>query len=432
MGSDIARFRGAGICAISCGMPAMYGGAAADSAASPSPGDRFSDRARALFYARLAFLGIGLGVLAVPSWANYLGATGSRSFIVYFTVIAYSVANYLLLEHPRYGKPLTYLTLNFDVAALTAMVVTSGGLKSPMMAAQVLFTIFFALLFPRLLTILPPFLMLPIVARVDLILGGHSMPASDVFLVMFYAVLDAIAAYVLVYLSARDQRHMRQLRALSTMREEALITEERLRLAREIHDGLGGTLSTLIIQSEYIFRMAQDEALKAEITELKTQAEEAIEELRRSLTMMRRDFDLHKALEDYCARFTERTKVPCEMKVVGRRRRLPSEMQLAIFRTLQECLTNTQKHAQANRVDVKLKYDGDLVSITVSDDGVGFDTKKKKVGHYGLVNMVERARKFRGTVDVQSAPGAGVTAHVSLVIPTEGSHIAVMPIEDGA
>jgi signal transduction histidine kinase len=410
-------------------MPAMFGGAAAEAASLPSPGDRFSDRARALFYARLAFLGIGLGVLAVPSWSAYIGATGGSAFIVYFTVIAYSVANYLLLEHPRYGKPLTFVTLNLDLVALSLMALASGGLRSPMMAAQVMFTIFFALLFPRLVTILPPFLMLPIVARADLIIDGHPLSAADVFLLVFYGVLDAIAAYVLVYLNTRDQRHLRQLRALSTMREEAVITEERLRLAREIHDGLGGTLSTLIIQSEYIFRMAQDEALKAEITELKTQAEEAIEELRRSLTMMRRDFDLHKALEDYCARFSERSKVPCEMRVVGRRRRLPSEMQLAIFRTLQECLTNIQKHAQAHRVDVKLKYDGDLVSISVSDDGVGFDTTKKKVGHYGLVNMMERARKFRGTVDIQSAPGAGVTAHVSLVIPSEGSHVAVMPTE---
>jgi len=52
---------------------------------------------------------------------------------------------------------------------------------------------------------------------------------------------------------------------------------------------------------------------------------------------------------------------------------------------------------------------------------------EEKHGHYGLTNMVERARKFRGTLDIQSAPGAGTTVHVSLVIPTEGSHVAVSP-----
>lgn len=412
-------------------MPPQYGGAAADGALSaPVPtatADRFSDRARALFYARLSFLGIGLGLLAVPSWSAYVGATGTTAFAIYFAVIGYSVANYLLLDHPKIGRPLTFVTLNLDLVALGAMVIGSGGLKSPLLAAQVLFTIFFVLLFPRLFSLIPPLLMLPIVARVDLYLDEGSLLSEDAFLFVFYAALNAVAAYVLVYLNARDHRQMQQVRALSSMREEALITEERLRLSREIHDGIGGTLSTMIISSEYIYRMAKDEDLKAEVADLKGQAEEAIEELRRSLTMMRRDFDLHKALEDYCTRFTDRFKAPAVMKVHGRRRRLPSEMQLAIFRTLQECLTNVQKHAQAKQVDVKLKYDGDMVSITVSDDGVGFDTKKAKPGHYGLVNILERARKFRGTVDVQSAAGAGTTVHVVLVVPSEGSHVAVLP-----
>jgi len=412
-------------------MPPQFGGAALNPVTGPAidtaPGDRFSDRARALFYARLAFLAIGLGVLAVPSWSAYVGATGTTAFAVYFTVIGYSVSNYLLLEHPRIGRPLTFVTLNLDLVALGAMVIASGGLKSPVMAGQVLFTIFFVLLFPRLWALIPPLLLLPVVARIDQVIDGRTFAPDDVFLLVYYIMINAIAAYVLVFLNARDQRHLQQVRSLSSMREEALITEERLRLSREIHDGIGGTLSTMIIQSEFIYRMAKDDEMKTEIAELKGQAEEAIEELRRSLTMMRRDFDLHKALDDYCTRFAERAKVPTVMKVHGRRRRLPSEMQLAVFRTLQECLTNAGKHAQAKQVDVKLKYDGDLVSITVSDDGVGFDTAKKKPGHYGLVNIVERARKFRGTVDVQSAPGAGTTVHVVYVVPAEGSHVAQMP-----
>ncbi len=102
-------------------------------------------------------------------------------------------------------------------------------------------------------------------------------------------------------------------------------------------------------------------------------------------------------------------------------------MQLGLFRIMQECLTNTAKHAQAKQTEVQLKYDGDLVSVTVSDDGVGFDTTTPKHGHYGMTNMFERAKKFRGTVDLQSAPGAGTTVHVSLVIPLEGSHVQLLP-----
>lgn len=187
-------------------------------------------------------------------------------------------------------------------------------------------------------------------------------------------------------------------------------------------------MSTLIIQAEYCQRMTKDPQMKGEITELKTMAEEAIEELRRSLTMMRRDFDLHKALEDYCMRFQERSRSWCSFKVRGRPRRLPSDMQLTIFRILQECLTNTQKHAEAKNTDVRLKYDGEMVSLVVSDDGVGFEMgTQDKPGHYGLTNLLERVRKYRGTMDIQSAPGDGTTVHMTLVVPAEGSHVAFMP-----
>src|SRR5258706_4184654 len=104
-------------------MPPTFGGAAAaHPLIDPDITERFSDRARALFYARLAFLGIGLGVLAVPAWSTFLGATSSAAFIIYFAVIAYSVANYLLLDHPKYGRPFTFITLNLDLIALSTMI----------------------------------------------------------------------------------------------------------------------------------------------------------------------------------------------------------------------------------------------------------------------------------------------------------------------
>ena len=391
--------------------------------------DRFSDRARALFYARLSFLAIGLGVLAVPSWSNYLGATNQSAFWVYFGAIGYSVTNYLLLDHPRWGRPLTFLTLNLDLLALTAMVLASGGLESPIMAAQVLFTIFFTMLFPRFFTVIPPLLMLPAVARLDLLLSGPGLSDRQFFLLIWYAAVNAIAVYVIVYLHRVEVMHTKQLKILSENREESLIAEERLRLAREIHDGLGGEISTLIIQSEYLWHLAKDEQLKQEIADLKSQAEDAIDELRRSLTVMRRDFDLHKSIDDYCLRFHQRSKVEYDLRILGRIRRLPSEMQLAIFRIVQESLTNVHKHAEANKASVLLKYESDLITLTIADDGVGFDVNLPKHGHYGMTNLRERAKKFRGTVDFQSAPGQGTAIHVTLVVPLEGSHVQIAPIQ---
>ena len=389
----------------------------------PEKSERFSDRARALFYARLAFLAIGLCVLAVPDWSRLLGITDTVAFLVYFGVIAYSVANFLLIEHPKYGRPLTFVTLVLDLAALGLLVMPSGGLRSPMMAGHVIFAIFFVLFFPRWFALVPPLLALPAIAMFQ----PRALVSQEIFLMLWYATLSLVAAYVLLYLNKRDRLRIDQLKVLSKSQEAAIVTEERLRLAREIHDGLGGYMSTLIIQAEFCQRTAKDPSMVTEITELKGLAEEAIEELRRSLTMMRRDFDLHKALEDYCMRFQERSRAWCSFKVRGRQRRLPSEMQLTLFRILQECLTNAQKHAEAKNVDVRLKYDGEMVSLVISDDGVGCDDEaKNKKGHYGLTNLLERARKFRGTLDIQSAPGDGTTVHVTLVVPAEGSHVAFM------
>lgn len=393
--------------------------------------DRFADRARALFSARLVMLAIALCVLAVPSWSAFLGTTSTLAFAVYFSVLVYAIAHFLLVEHPVLGPPLTYATLVLDLVALTLLVLASGGLQSPVMAAHVMVTLFFVLLFPRMLALVPPFLFLPVVARLDVAFGEAALLSQGMFLVVWYTTLSLITVYVLLYLNTRDAARSEQLSALSKAQEDAIINEERLRLAREMHDGLGGNLSSLIMQMEFIQRRVRKQPeLVVEVTELKGMAEEAMEELRRSLTMMRRDFDLHQTLEDHVSRLVERSKgeVYADFKVRGRPRRLPSAMQLALFRILQEALNNIQKHAQARTVKVRLRYDTDMVNLTVADDGVGFDASTSADrGHYGLTNMVERAKKFRGTLEVQSAPGEGTTVHATLVIPEQGSHMLMLP-----
>ena len=168
-------------------MSVQFGGAAAvdptqggDGAEDPAIMERFSDRARALFYARLAFLAIGLCVLAVPSWSQFLGITDTAAFIVYFGVIAYSVTNFLLIDHPKLARPVTFATLVLDLAALAALVTPGGGLRSPMMAGHVMYTIFFVLFFPRRLAIVPALLMLPLVA----FLQEGALVSQGVFLML--------------------------------------------------------------------------------------------------------------------------------------------------------------------------------------------------------------------------------------------------------
>jgi two-component system, NarL family, sensor histidine kinase DegS len=379
--------------------------------------DRFVARARALFYARMMFLTLGLLILAVPEWSGYFGLTGPLAFGGYFTMLLYSVANFLVIDHPKAGRWVTYFTLCFDLIIMVVLIVkpqVNGGLQSPLLATQLLFTTLFAILYPKPLAILPPLLALPITTRLDLLLN-RSVTAIELLTLLWYSALNFIIVYVVVYLNEREAAAHREVVELQGDLKELAIVEERNRLAREIHDGLGASLSSMIIQAEYILSLEKDGSLRTEIGELKATAEESIEELRRNLRMMREDFELAQGLEDYVKTFRERTQLDIRFERSGVPRRMSPDAQLALFRILQEGLSNTAKHAQAQVVHVKLDFTEGRVHLTVRDDGKGFDPKKTPRGHYGLLNMRERAMKLGGEIIVDSAPGAG--ALVSFSIP---------------
>lgn len=377
--------------------------------------EKFITRARALFYARMAFLTIGLALLAVPAWGYALGVRGHMGFVVYFAMLFYSVANFLVVEHPVVGVRATFVTLCLDLLVVVYLIAASGGLHSPLLAAQLMYTTIFVVMFPKPLAILPPLLTLPVVAKIDQILGIRPLVVIDLLILIWYSALNFITVYVLVYLNEREEASHREVVALERDLQALAVVEERNRLAREIHDGLGSTLSTLIIQSEYLLNIAREEQLKQEISELKSCAEEAIDELRRSLKMMREDFELAGAIDDYCRTFSERRKLPVKVIRNGLPRTLPNDAQLTIFRVLQETLNNASKHAQASEVTVTLEFAENLLRLAIADDGVGFDTSAIPRGHYGILNIRERASKIGGNVDVESAAGKGTC--ITLEIP---------------
>ncbi|HYO52535.1 sensor histidine kinase [Archangium sp.] len=380
--------------------------------------ERFMARARALFYARLMFLTLGLLILAVPRWSLYFGfgPQGTFAFAGYFTMLLYSVANFLVIDHPKAGRWVTYITLCFDLVIMVVLIArpqVGGGLQSPLLATQLLFTTLFAILFPNPLAILPPMLALLLTTWLDL-LFNRDVTAVEVLTLLWYSALNVIIIHVLVYLSGREAAAHREVVELQGDLKEIAVVEERNRLAREIHDGLGASLSSMIIQAEFILGMAKDDSLRSEIQELKTTAEESIEELRRNLRMMHEDFELTQGLADYVKTFGDRTQVDLRFERSGLPRKLSPDAQLAFFRILQECLSNAVKHAEPRQVRVKLDYDADQVHLIVHDDGKGFDPRRTPRGHYGLLNMRERAMKLGGILIVDSAPGHGTRVSFSL------------------
>ncbi|HET9754565.1 MAG TPA: sensor histidine kinase, partial [Myxococcales bacterium] len=416
-------------------------------AAGPSEGtgrtrafqeDRFLTRARALFYARLAFLVLGLGVIGVPAWSAAFGIRSANAFAVYLVMVAYSAANYLLLPRRRIGKALTFATLCADLCVLVWLVSATGGLRSPLLAAQLLFTILFVVLFPSPLAVIPPLLTCPVVARIDQIMGGGGRAQIDLFILLWYSAIDCILVYVMVYLNERDRLKHRELRKLSAAVRDMAIVDERNRLAREIHDGLGGVLSSVVIQSEYLLNMIDGSEVRSrlsgdtearaaiiptirkELSDLHQAAEDSIDELRRSLRMMKEDFDLVAALGEFCGKAAARHRLEVRFATVGTPRVVGPESQLALFRVLQEAVANVARHCgKGTEVEVTLTFTLGQAALRIHDHGKGFvvpaaSEALSPEGHYGLANMRERANKVGGKFRMASGPGQGTTIELTV------------------
>jgi len=380
--------------------------------------ERFATRARALFYARLALMAIGLGVLAVPAWHRALNIPLPSGVYFYLLVLGYQVGSYLWVGR-RFARVVIFTTLCLDLLVFLFLVAASGGIKSSLMPTQLVFTMLFALLYPSPLAIIPPLLTLPVVAKIDQILGIQTLP-GDLLLLLWYCALNITVVYVMVYLEGRERSAFQEVVRLQRERRQTALDQERARIAREIHDSVGAALSGVILQAEYLASQidATNTALRGELEELRESATEGMEELRRAVSVMRREFNLTSSATDYAAAFGQRHRLQVQCEHQGLEGELDPEPQLVLFRILQEALANVARHAQAKSIHVRLAFDEHSIRLAVRDDGSGFDPERVTAGHYGLRNMSERAARVGGTVRIESAPGAGTAIEVE--VPRRG------------
>lgn len=368
--------------------------------------ERFDARARALIYTRLGLMSIGLAVLMVPAWHAALNIPMPGALYAYLVVLAYHVASHLTAAQ-RWGRLLIFVTLCLDVLVLLYLVGATGGIKSPLMPTQLVFTVLFALLYPTPLAVVPPLITLPVLARLDQTLGQQTLP-EDLLLLLWYTALNLTLVYVIVYLDGRERATFRELMALQGERRNAELTDQRIRIAREIHDGVGSAFSAVALQAEYLVEAVQDEELRHEVRELRQATHDGMEELRRAVSLLHREFRLAESAADLVAQVGERSGLRVELDVEGAERELAPELQLALFRVLQEALSNAARHARASDVRVWLRFEAARVVLGVRDDGQGFTPPESpEPGHYGLRNMRERLAKLNGDLRVTSAPGQG-------------------------
>lgn len=203
--------------------------------------------------------------------------------------------------------------------------------------------------------------------------------------------------------------------------------DERKRIAREIHDGLAQTMANVVLRTEITERMLnrqEIDAVKEELRDLKSQLRSGLEEVRKIIFNLRPmaldDLGLVPTLRKFIQDYEEKTKIRTKFELFGRECRLPSGMEVAIYRLVQEAFSNVYKHANASYVTLDVTFQAKMVKITVQDNGTGFDvgfveSKLGKGVNFGMIGMQERVELLEGRLDIDSQLGAGTK--ISMLIP---------------
>ena len=200
--------------------------------------------------------------------------------------------------------------------------------------------------------------------------------------------------------------------------QDAAAAEERTRLARELHDAVTQTLFSASLIAEVLPRIWERDPAqgRARLEELRELARGALAEMRTLLLELRPAALTESSLCDLLRQLTEavvgrsRLKVHLEIEGEGA---LPPDVQVALYRIAQESLNNVGKHAQANEVVVQLCFAPEEVTLSIRDDGEGFDPGAVPAESLGLGIMRERSARIGARLDVQSRPGRGTTVVVS-------------------
>jgi hypothetical protein len=221
----------------------------------------------------------------------------------------------------------------------------------------------------------------------------------------------------------RSREELRELaQAANSVREQ-----EKSRIARELHDELAQALTALKMDVNWIAERAADgnDVLEEKLAAMQSMLDDTVAATRRISAdlrpLMLDDLGLVPAVEWLVQGFTERSGVACELKVDEAQLDLGEPHASAVFRILQESLTNVAKHAQASRVDMALAREDGAVTLSVSDNGRGFSPHDpRKPSSFGLMGLRERAYALGGEVRIDSAPGRGTRIDVRIPLAERG------------
>jgi len=214
---------------------------------------------------------------------------------------------------------------------------------------------------------------------------------------------------------------------------------ERQRIARELHDVTGQSLTAITLGLRGVEKMLAVEKpeLTSQIKQLKLFGTNALSELRQFIADLRPpqldDLGLVAALQWYIQAFEERHTIQVDFVVEGEQTRLPSEYETVLFRIAQEALINIAKHARASQAAVRLDIHPAQICVVIRDDGCGFNPEEVLGGEvtysgWGLLGIRERTLLLGGQVEIDSTPGTGTQVYVCIPMRMELNNVEVTAV----
>lgn len=206
--------------------------------------------------------------------------------------------------------------------------------------------------------------------------------------------------------------------------------EERRRIARDLHDEIGQSLSVIIMDISNALDDLPSDATetKKSLSSSRSMATQTLKELRKLIDGLRPDvldqLGLVPAVRSYAKSYLGRHNIKFKLVVEGNKGRLPAHIEVICFRVIQETINNIARHAEADRVNMEISRDDSKIKVTIEDDGKGFDVEKtlQTPGSWGLIGMKERINSAGGELAIKSIIGKGtiLVFEIPLVENTDG------------
>lgn len=211
-------------------------------------------------------------------------------------------------------------------------------------------------------------------------------------------------------------------RRILNLEKDASLVRERERIARDLHDDLGASLSRIALLSEVAQKeLETDSRAGPQIARISAIAHQVVDSISELVWATNSRYDnlesLAAYLREYAAQYFDSTQVKCQLNFPSH---LPEQVLTADFRrqlflVWKEALYNVARHAQASRVEISLAVQPGWLEIVIQDNGKGMAARETPGLHHGLTNMRERVANLHGTFNLQSAPGQG--ARISVRVP---------------